>query len=137
MGEAKRRKAAGEYPAKPDLGEWARCPRGDYDEFLAKATGAPGLRVYQRQVADGHLTALVGAETAGRDEPRWHLSISHRTNEHPPKPGRYPTWDEIKDARYRFMPGGIYVAQILPPAAEWISVHDTTFHLWEIPEDAL
>ena len=71
----------------------------------------------------------------GANGPRWHLSISHRTNEAQPKPGRYPTWDEIKDARYRFMPGDIYVAQILPPSSEFISVHDTTFHLWQIPDE--
>lgn len=122
---------------KPDLGGWVRVTRGEWDKVIVAATGATGLRVYQLDVADGHLTVLAGAETAGRDEPRWHLSISHRTNEHPPKPGRYPTWDEIKDARYRFMPDGICVAQILPPASEWVSAHDTTFHLWEIPEEAL
>jgi hypothetical protein len=122
---------------KPDLGEWVRVPRGEWDEVIAAATGAAGLRLYQLDVADGHLTVVVGAETAGRDEPRWHLSVSHRTNEHPPKPGRYPTWDEIKDARYRFMPANMYVAQILPPPDEWVNAHDTTFHLWEIPEEAL
>lgn len=120
-----------------ELGEWIRVPRGEWDDFMATQTGAPGLRIYQLNVADGHLTVLVGAETAGRDEPRWHLSISHRTNEHPPKPGRYPTWDEIKDARYRFMPPEIYVAQILPPPDEYVNVASTTFHLWEIPEEAL
>jgi hypothetical protein len=126
-----------EQRRRADLGDWVRLPRSEHDNFLAVATGALGLRVYQRQVADGHLTVLTGAETAGRDEARWHLSISHRTNEHPPKPGRYPTWDEIKDARYRFMPAHIYVAQLLPPADEFVSVHDTTFHLWEVPEEAL
>lgn len=122
---------------KPDLGEWIRVPRGEWDEVIAATTGATGLRLYQLDVHDGHLTVMAGAETTGRDEPRWHLSISHRTNEHPPKPGRYPSWDEIKDARYRFMPADIYVAQLLPPPEEWVSAHDTTFHLWEIPEDAL
>ena len=120
-----------------DLGEWIRVPRSKWDNFTAVQTGAPGLRVYQLDVADGHLTVLVGAETAGVPEPRWHLSISHRTNERPPKPGRYPSWDEIKDARYRFMPPGITVAQILPPPDEFVSVHETTFHLWQIPEEAL
>ncbi len=123
--------------ASADPGAWVRVPRGEHDDFIAAATGALGLRVYQLNVADGHLTVLAGAETAGHDAPRWHLSISHRTNEHPPKPGRYPTWDEIKDARYRFMPAHITVAQILPPEDEFVSVHDTTFHLWEIPEEAL
>lgn len=121
---------------KPDLGEWVRLPRGEHEEFLAAATSAPNLRFYQRNVEDGHLTVYVCAEPHDGG-PRWHLSISHRTNEHPPKPGRYPTWDEIKDARYRFMPAAIQVAQILPPPDEFISLHETTFHLWEIPREAL
>jgi hypothetical protein len=121
---------------KPDLGDWVRLPRSEYDEFLASATQAPNLRIYQRDLEDGHLTVQVGAEVIASG-PRWHLSISHRTNERKPKPGRYPTWDEIKDARYRFMPPEIYVAQILPPPEEFVSAHDTTFHLWQIPEEAL
>jgi hypothetical protein len=116
MGEAKRRKAAGMTgrPSRPGPGDWVQVPRGEFGDF----------------------TVQVGEETAGLPAPRWHLSISHRTNEHPPKPGRYPTWDEIKDARYRFMPGDIYVAQILPPADDYVSVMDTCFHLWQIPEEA-
>lgn len=121
---------------KTDLGGWARLPRGKYEEFLATTTSAPNLRFYQRNVEDGHLTVYVCAEIRTQG-PRWHLSISHRTNGPNPQPGRYPTWDEIKDARYRFMPSGIYVAQILPPPDEFVSVHDTTFHLWEIPEGDL
>jgi hypothetical protein len=116
------------------LGDWARLPRGEYEEFMATVSRAPNLRVYQRNVGDGHLTAFAAAELQPGG-PRWHLSISHRTNAHPPKPGRYPTWDEIKDARYRFMPADIYVAQILPPPDEFLSVHDTTFHLWQIPDE--
>lgn len=116
------------------LGPWQRVPRDQMTEFLATATSAPGLRVYQRKVSDGHLSVLVGAEAA-KNGPRWHLSISHRTNGYPPKPGRYPTWDEIKDARYRFMPGDITVAQILPPQDEYVNVAPTTFQLWQI-EDA-
>jgi hypothetical protein len=117
-----------------DLGDWVRIPRSEYDDFVARATRAPNLRIYQRPAEDGHLMALVGAELT-KDGPRWHMSISHRTNEHPPKPGRYPTWDEIKDARYRLMPGDITVAQLLPPEDEWVNAHETTFHLWEIPRD--
>jgi hypothetical protein len=119
---------------KTDLGGWVRLPRGKYENFLAETTSAPNLRSYQRNVDDGHLTAFVGAE-ARAGGPCWHLSISHRTNEARPKPGRYPTWDEIKDARYRLMPADIYVAQILPPPSEFLSAHETTFHLWQIPEE--
>jgi len=54
----------------------------------------------------------------------WHLSISH--------PKRYPTWDEIKFARYQFMPGDITVAMLLPPPDRYVNVYDTCFHLHQI-----
>lgn len=119
---------------KIDPGPWQRVQRDAMADITAAATGAPGLRIYQRDVEDGHLSVMVGAE-ASENGPRWHLSISHRTNGRDPRPGRYPTWDEIKDARYRFMPGDITVAQILPPEDEYVNVHSTTFHLWQIEGD--
>ena len=54
----------------------------------------------------------------------WHLSISHKK--------RYPSWDEIRDARYQFMPGNITVAMLLPPKSEYVNVHPNCFHLHEI-----
>lgn len=83
---------------------------------------------WQRNVADGHLTVLVGTLPDGT----CHLSISHRTNHQPPRPGRYPRWDEIADARDRFCPPDATMAMLLPPAAEYIAVHDTTFHLHQL-----
>ena len=88
----------------------------------------PGMDCHQRDVKDGHLTVLVGQEPSG-----WHLSISHRTNDTPPLPGRYPTWEEICDARDRFTPPEVTMVQVLPPRGEWVNVHATTFHLWEQP----
>lgn len=58
---------------------------------------------------------------------RWHLSISH--------PTRYPKWDEIKEARYKFLPTGITVAMILPPPSEYVNIHKNCFHLHEIPNE--
>ena len=55
---------------------------------------------------------------------RWHLSISH--------PTRYPKWDEIKEARYKFLPDEVTMAQILPPRGEYVNVHPNCFHLHEI-----
>lgn len=92
----------------------------------------PGTRAWQREVEDGHLSVLVGREPH-EDGIHWHLSISHRTSGKHPRPGRYPTWDEIYEARYRFLPDEITVAQLLPPKAEYVNVHATTFHLWELP----
>jgi len=96
----------------------------------------PGTRAYQRDTGDGHLTIFVGREPdlPRFERPMWHLSISHRTNDHPPQPGRYPTWEEIVDARYRFIPNEVHVAMLLPPREEWVNVHSTTFHLWEIDD---
>lgn len=108
--------------------KWCRIDPGP----IMKAN-YPGTRAWQRDVADGHLTVLVGREPhESFDRPRWHLSISHRTNEARPQPGRYPDWDEIVEARYRFIPDEVRVAQLLPPRAEWVNVHATTMHLWEI-----
>jgi hypothetical protein len=87
---------------------------------------SPDLVCYQREVADGHLSVFVGREPDG-----FHLSISHRTNDHPPQPGRYPTWDEIVEARYEFCPGAMTMVMYLPPKSEYVNVHETTFHLWE------
>lgn len=96
----------------------------------------PGTRAYQRDLPDGHLSVFVGREMTelpGGDRlPLWHLSISHRTNDRAPQPGRYPSWDEIRDARERFIPDEVTVAMILPPKAEYVNVHATAFHLWEI-----
>lgn len=92
----------------------------------------PGTRAWQREVNDGHLSVLVGREPTGDGQVLWHLSISHRTNEQPPQPGRCPTWDEIRAAREQFTPDEVTMAMLLPPKAEYVNVHPTTFHLWEI-----
>lgn len=113
-------------------GDWRRAP---IPEMLRVAS--PGTRVWQRDVHDGHLSVLAGREpTQDRSRMVWHLSISHRTNEATPHPGRYPSWDEITEARYRFVPDDVTMAMLLPPRAEYVNVHATTFHLWEVPGDA-
>lgn len=71
----------------------------------------------------GGLRAIVSHEDhVGRM--RWHMSIS--------RAHRYPSWEEIKDARYSLLPHEFTFAQILPPPSEWVNVHPNTFHLWEI-----
>lgn len=54
----------------------------------------------------------------------WHLSISCAR--------RYPTWDEIKQARYGLLPDAITMAMLLPPSAQYVNVHPNCFHLWEV-----
>jgi hypothetical protein len=56
----------------------------------------------------------------------WHMSISH--------PMRYPTWDEVADARYRSIPESVWMAMVLPPPDHYINLHPNCFQLVEIPE---
>ncbi|SFU39659.1 DUF7694 domain-containing protein [Alicyclobacillus macrosporangiidus] len=56
----------------------------------------------------------------------WHMSISH--------PNRYPTWDEIRDARYELVPDDVTMAMLLPPRREYVNLHQNCFHLHEIKE---
>lgn len=95
----------------------------------------PGTRAYQREVRDGHLTLFVSPPNPGIND--WHLSISHRSSSLVganglPLAGRYPTWDEIRDARYEFVPDAVTMAMLLPPKAEYVNLQSTTFHLHQI-----
>ena len=59
-----------------------------------------------------------------KDAGKWHLSISCANDD--------PTYNEIKAARYQFIPDNVYMAQIFPPRAEFVNLHPHCFHLWEI-----
>jgi hypothetical protein len=91
------------------------------------AAGMRWTKAFQRDVTGGGwLTCFVGPEP----DIGWHLSISHNVMFNgQQRPGRYPTWDEITEARYRFVPDAVTMAMMLPPRAEYVNVHDTTFHL--------
>lgn len=54
----------------------------------------------------------------------WHLSIS--------TPSASPSYKEIKAARYKYLPDGIYMAQIFPPKDEFINLHPYCHHLWQV-----
>jgi hypothetical protein len=56
----------------------------------------------------------------------WHLSISH--------PHRLPTWDELKAARYAFLPKELTFAMLLPPEEEYVNFHEFCFHLYEFKD---
>lgn len=112
---------------KPDR-RWRRVPTP-----AVLLLGSPGARAYQADLPDGHLSVIVARERDDSGDIVWHLSISHRTNEAAPQPGRYPSWDEIHEARYTFVPDELTMAILLPPKAEYVNVHSTTFHLWQVP----
>ena len=88
---------------------------------LLLPSGMSDMRMYTK----GNLQVLVCKEPTGSTARLlWHLSISH--------PDRYPTWDEICDARYALLPDDCVMAQLLPPRREYVNLHPNCFHLWEI-----
>src|SRR5262245_66359753 len=104
---------------------------GPLEPLLAPPTVQPGARCYRSHKG---CTIIVDQEPAARapagiwlpPEARllWHLSIAHRR--------RYPTWDEIADARYELVPDDVTMAMLLPPPGEYVNLHEHCFHLWEI-----
>jgi hypothetical protein len=102
---------------------WAKIPTPPLVAALS-----PTNLAYQKECDDGHLSVFVGEELDG-----WHMSISHRRSDAGHRPGRYPTWDEIRDARYEFCPAAATMAMLLPPKDEYVNTHATTFHLHQIP----
>jgi len=79
----------------------------------------PGARAYRM----GQCSVLVQWHLAYG----WHMSTAH--------PDRYPTWDEIKTARYQLLPQDITMAMLLPPPGEFVNVHNNCFHLHQVPND--
>ena len=59
-----------------------------------------------------------------KDVGLWHISISCKR--------RYPSWDEIHEARYLFAPDNCYMAMILPPKSEYVNLQENCFHLHEL-----
>lgn len=100
---------------------WQDC--GEETITLAESDGEETTSIVHVWLK-GMLKVFVAVE-----EGAWHLSISH--------PSRYPTWDEIKEARYRLLPDEIYMAMILPPSGEYVNVHENCFHLWEVPPEVV
>jgi len=54
----------------------------------------------------------------------WHLSISTRE--------ALPSYKELKQARYKFCPDNIYMAEIFPPKDEFVNIHPYVRHLYQI-----
>lgn len=62
------------------------------------------------------------------DEENGHyLSVSH--------PSRYPTWDEVAEARYRLVPDRFVMAMIMPPMKHYLNIHPYMFNVHQIGEE--
>jgi len=115
-------------PITKTRSDWHELDRPDVIEAL-EAGGSAAIAIFLRRVHDGNLRAIRSI-----DKGRWHLSISWGPqSEKQARKGnvRYPTWDEIADARDKLLPADVEFAMYLPRAGEYVAFHDTTFHLHE------
>lgn len=121
--------------AADDLAAASGAKTGGWREVRFQGTAEPGARQFIRRLDVGHLNVVVGQSR----QCGWHLSISHRLDvadaQGRQAPGRLPTWDEIREARYRFCPDDVTMAMVLPPTAEYVNIYETGLHLWQIPND--
>lgn len=62
-----------------------------------------------------------------KDAGLYHLSISRKD--------RLPSYDELKSARYQFLPEVPYMVQIFPPEKDFVNVHEFCLHLWQPSAD--
>jgi hypothetical protein len=61
-----------------------------------------------------------------KDAGLWHISISRKD--------RLPSYEELKDVRYQYLPDVPYMVQIFPSQEDFVNLHNYCLHLWE-PKD--
>ena len=92
----------------------------------------PNARCWQKDLSDGFLEVFRTVEELEPGTWTTHISICHKTYAN--TPGRYPTWDEQREAVREFAPGKAMKSVIPATEAEYVNVHNTTFHWWEEKE---
>lgn len=111
---------------RPQLGEEGEV--GDFPRTINK--DIPPLVELDREqfpfLLDGSSYYTMGdcSITYQQDYAGHRLSISH--------PRRYPTWDEVAEARYRLIPNDVYMVMPLPPMEEYLNIHPYMFNLHEV-----
>lgn len=69
-----------------------------------------------------------GRVIVSKDGGLWHLSMSY--------PGKIPSYEQLKSARYKYLPDDILVAQLFPPSKDFVNLHPYVLHLWQLkPEE--
>lgn len=98
----------GEVPNDAGLAQW-----------IATGKLQPGTKSYRMGACFIILSPPVVEFNMG-----WHMSISCKN--------RYPTWDEVAQARYCLIPDELTMVMHLPPRSEYISVHQFCFQLRQL-----
>lgn len=107
--------------------------RADVHARRAEANMVRNGALHTAVYSMGECTVFVSREPQARDGTYlWHLSIS--------SVDRYPTWDEIKAARYRLLPQELCFCMFLPPPDLYADVSgmvgqtSMVFHVWEVDD---
>ena len=103
----------------PDFSKRAQLPLVQIPVPSAVAAGfTPGTPV--RCYRLGECSVIDSVRPDGRRQ----ISVAH--------PSRYPTWDEIAEARYRVLPRIAFMALVLPPKAHYVNLHPNCFQLVQV-----
>lgn len=100
--------------------EWKPVTLSDGVTDTMLACGSTDIRCFVR----GPVRCIISRDGI---EKLWHISISC---EH-----RYPSWDELKKARYDLIPDEVTMIMILPPKGEYVNIHENCFHWHELREN--
>lgn len=57
----------------------------------------------------------------------YHLTLCGR--------GKLPTYEDLKTARYKFLPNDCYMAEIFPPKEEFINIHKYARQLYQVNKE--
>lgn len=87
----------------------------------------PGAKTYAG-THDFRLILII-EKHAPEDGGRWHLTMSHTH--------RYPTLDELADARHKLIPDNATMVLLTPPPREHRKFYDTCLELWEIQPEQI
>jgi hypothetical protein len=93
---------------------------------ILRQQGIPSSEVAVFKTIPGHMV-IHAMEDTPHGKLR-HVSISF--------PTRYPTWDEIKDAKYHFFKDDEDAMMLLPRKTDnvrYVNLHPNCFHLWQLP----
>jgi hypothetical protein len=108
-----------------NIPQWREIELPRFTQLMMEAGRMPaGSRAFKA----GKLHTIVSPPN---ERQGWMFSISHQG-----KQARYPTWDEVTDARYKLLPDNILMAMLLPPRDQYVNLESATFTAHQIvPEE--
>ena len=99
--------------------KWRSVPNPLVYQRIGDMTMSPGEALYNPET---EVKIYQSLDTLSDGVLYLHLSISH--------PTRYPTWEELLEAKDMFSGAEDEMVQVLPRKSEYVNVHPNCFHLY-------